>query len=516
MLRMSKKSELEQALQSPIPFRTGCNGEFIPKPVTERDTKAEALFMRLADQRARRMGISRRDFVESAAGSATALLVINSVYGCSDAGSLDGGRSDVGGARDAGQADLGAGDGGVYDVDAGMTEDAGMACEALSGDEFIFDVQTHHVNPEGDWRTSNPGWEFFLRSLPQGACGERDGVDCFTRRNYIREMFLNSETTMAVLSAVPADAGENPLEVQEANETRRIMDEVSDSQRLVLHGLVLPDLGQAQLDGMQRLVEEEGVAAWKVYTPFQPSGSSGGWRLDDETVGIPFIERARSLGVKRICAHKGLPLVGFDPAFASPDDIGVVAAAYPDVDFIVYHSGYETQTTEGPYNPMNPQGVDRLIKSMEDNGVGRNSNVYAELGSVWRSVMLSPNEAAHVLGKLIRYVGEDRVLWGTDSIWYGSPQDQIMAFRAFSITEKFQQMFGYPALTPQIKAKIFGLNAAQVYGVDPQAIRCAVDEDELTRLTMNLESPLPKFRRYGPQTRREFFAFLKSRGGAPG
>jgi hypothetical protein len=76
-----------------------------------------------------------------------------------------------------------------------------------------------------------------------------------------------------------------------------------------------------------------------------------------------------------------------------------------------------------------------------------------------------------VLGKLLAAVGEDRILWGTDSIWYGSPQEQIAAFRAFEISAAFQQDFGYPALTAQAKAKIFGLNAATAYGIDPETIR---------------------------------------------
>jgi uncharacterized protein len=502
---VSKKSLPELPLDSPIPFRTGSNGEFAPRPFTERDRKAEELFARESDERSRKLGIPRREFVQSAAGTALALSVINQVYGCGEKTmTLPGKDASV-------DVDTGAEmpDGGVYEVDAEMTEDAGVACEALGGNEFIFDVQTHHVNPEGDWRSTNLGWAAFLRSLPQGACGEPDGVDCYTTKHYLREMFINSDTTMAVLSAVPADPGENPLEIEEASETRRAMDELSQSQRLILHGLVLPDRGQAQLDGMQRLSEDLQIAAWKVYTPF------GSWRLDDPLIGIPFIEKAIDLGVKRICAHKGLPLVGFDPNFASPDDIGVVAAMFPDVQFVVYHSGYETQTTEGPYDSANPLGIDRLIKSMEDNQLPPNSNVWAELGSTWRAVMTSPDEGAHVLGKLLRYVGEDRVLWGTDSIWYGTPQDQIMAFRAFEITAAFQMMYGYPALTPEVKAKVFGLNAAALYGIDPTAQRCAIDEADLTRTCM-FAPRTPSFRRYGPTNRREFFAFLKSRGGMPG
>ncbi len=510
-----KKSAPELPITSPIPFCPGSNGEVVPRVPTARDRHAQELFLRLVDEKSKRVGMDRRAFGQSVFGTATALYVINNVYGCSGndvggGGARDGGFSDAGAAsRDGGEV---AGRDAGYGVDASMMEDAGVACDALEGDEFIFDVQTHHVNPTGAWRQNNAAWALFLQSLPQAACGESMRIDCFDTQHYIREMFLESDTSVAVLSAVPADPGESPLEIQEANETLAVVDRLSDqSHRLLLHGLVLPDQGPGQLDGMQRLAEELNVSAWKVYTPY------GGWRLDDPQIGIPFIERARAVGVKRICAHKGLPLVGFDPNFASPDDIGVVAAAYPDVDFVVYHSGYEPNTTEGPYDAANPQGVDRLIKSMQDNGVGPNTNVYAELGTTWRDVMTSPMEAGHVLGKLLRYVGEDNVVWGTDSIWYGSPQDQIMAFRAFEISAGMQMMYGYPELTPEIKAKVFGLNGARLYGIDPQATRCAIDEDELNMLGMEYrEQRGPSFKRYGPQSRREFFAFLSSRGGQPG
>ena len=76
--------------------------------------------------------------------------------------------------------------------------------------------------------------------------------------------------------------------------------------------------------------------------------------------------------------------------------------------------------------------------------------------------MADPDQAAHVLGKLLVAVGEDNILWGTDSIWYGSPQDQIQAFRAFEITAESREKFGYPALTPAVKAKILGQNAARL------------------------------------------------------
>jgi Amidohydrolase len=98
-------------------------------------------------------------------------------------------------------------------------------------------------------------------------------------------------------------------------------------------------------------------------------------------------------------------------------------------------------------------------------------------GTVWRSLLADPVQAAHVLGKLLSRLGEDRDLWGTDSVWYGPPQTQIMAFRAFEISEEFQQRYGYPALTDTVKAKVLGLNAARLWGLDPHATRCALAAD---------------------------------------
>ena len=83
--------------------------------------------------------------------------------------------------------------------------------------------------------------------------------------------------------------------------------------------------------------------------------------------------------------------------------------------------------------PIRIAGVDRLLKSLELAGIGPGANVYAELGSTWFLMLRRPLEAAHVLGKLLTALGPERIVWGTDSTWYGSPQPLIDAFRAFRI-----------------------------------------------------------------------------------
>jgi hypothetical protein len=112
--------------------------------------------------------------------------------------------------------------------------------------------------------------------------------------------------------------------------------------------------------------------------------------------------------------------------------------------------------------------------------------VYAELGTTWWNVMRSPTQAAHVLGKLLKHVGEDNVVWGTDCLFYGSPQPQIQAFRAFHISDEFQERYGYPALTKDLKAKVMGGNAARLYGIEPAPPRCDFTRSELARIREDL------------------------------
>jgi hypothetical protein len=160
---------------------------------------------------------------------------------------------------------------------------------------------------------------------------------------------------------------------------------------------------------------------------------------------------------------------------------------------------------EGPYDAQRTDGIDGLVTSLQRNDVRAGSNVYAELGSTWRFLMRDPDAAAHGIGKLLKYVGEDNVLWGTDSIWYGSPQDQIQAFRTFQIAVAFVEQFGYPKITPAVRAKIFGRNALRVYQVAEDVLKQHLTKDRVTFERRNYrEEADPAFLTYGPKTRREF------------
>jgi hypothetical protein len=548
-LKLRKKTEPELPLEPPIWLGSYSNGEIFHEQ-TPRERRIRQLVLERADEGARRLGVERREFLASMAGLATTLSVINlASCGSSDGSGLGGsgnggsggpggsgpGGSGPGGSGPGGSGPGGAGgssggspDGGPVGAGGGGATDAGgyydVGTDTLDGaqicsialdpsKEFIFDLQTHHVN------RSNQTYQVFLSVLPQGACGK--GIPgCYLRNEYIAKMFLESNTTVAVLSGIPAVDEQNPLNNDEIAASRDAINMLARSQRSVNHAMVLPNYNHAaQLEGMQRVKEQFGVGAWKCYTPWGPQNTGGsapgGFWLDDAATGIPFIERGRALNVKVFCCHKGLPLPGFNPNYTSPRDVGVVAKRFPDCSFVIYHSAFQQagSVPEGPYQEGSVQGINSLITALKSAGVGPNQNVYGELGTTWNSVMNDTNQAAHVIGKLLLHVGENNVVWGTDSIWYGSPQPQIEAFLRFQISAQFQQQYGYPALTNEIKRKILGLNAARVYGIDPNAVRCGINRGDLAQVKEWLDGEFGD-RRWAVQrpmvtTRREFLDLVR-------
>jgi hypothetical protein len=358
--------------------------------------------------------------------------------------------------------------GGTFEVPEAATTEPEAAAEALGGDELVVDVQTHLL----EYDLSQPLEGYWGSGFPQAACGLDDPRACFGIDQWQQLVLGGSDTSVAVLSAVPVVADPSPLSTEIMERARDQAAEAGCDGRVLIQGEAFPTTGppEAVFEGMAALAAAHDIAAWKTYTH-----AGDGWFLDDHDpdapqVGQAFIDQARALGVPRIAVHKGFG----QSRFASPVDIGPAAVANPDVAFLVYHSGYQPGVSEGPFDPAVPNdGVDRLLASLATAGVGAGGNVYAELGSTWFNVLRDPTEAAHVLGKLLVALGPDNILWGTDSIWYGSPQPQIEAFRAFQISTELQERFGYPALTDGIRRAVLGGNAARLHGLDAAAVQCA-------------------------------------------
>jgi predicted TIM-barrel fold metal-dependent hydrolase len=571
-LKLLKKSRQEPALEPPLWLGNHSNGEYFHYQAP-RERLIRKLILERADEGARKHGIDRRQFLASSMGMATSLAVINYVAACSSsspsgkagvAGSAanamgsggavggagrassggsggtsnsissanggSGGASAAGGSGgtmmssgSGGASADGGGVGGMFHTGDPMDPECTGANALDAAQAFVFDLQTHHID-----RVGNDSYtQFFNLGYPeQSSCGK--GLPgCFLQDEYIDLMFMQSHTTLAMLSAVPAVESELPIKNDEMAASRDYINQLAQSQRVVIQGQVLPNDGlQKQLDGMQRLVEEQKIICWKVHTEWGPGNTWGnapdGYWLDDPAVGIPFVEKARETGVKVFCCHKGLPAPLFNAEHTSPRDIGPIAKMYPDTNWVVYHSSYGFGgglfggSPEGAYQDGSMTGIDTLITVMNGSGIGPNENIYAEVGGVWNLVMTDPTQAAHVIGKLMKYVGEDNVLWGSDAIWTAKPQPYIDAFWSFEITQQFQDQYGYPALTMERKQKILGLNSARLFNIDVSMRRCEIEKGAMASMKHIREGEFgPLYwagaRPLGPTTRREFFRLSKWR-----
>ena len=469
-------------LRLPIKLDSTSNGEFVPVPLEPVHHHARRLALENATAHARRVGRTRRDFLVSSCGAATTLLAMNTAF--------------LAGCRR----------GGSYEVPKEAALEPAAADAALGGNEFIFDVQGHFVNPTGAWTRALPEGARPLGFVDMSGCAAADapGLDylrCGGSEEFIKDIFLDSDTDLTVLSFVPSTREDEPLTIEEAAATAAVVEKMEGTHRLYLHGRVNPNQ-PGDVEDMQRLAERFDIAAWKTYTQWGPDGR--GFFMDDEP-GLRMIAEARRLGIRNIAIHKGLPFGQKSYEHSTCVDIGRVAKRFPDVNFLIYHSGFVTEKGEWPYDPARSDGIDALLTSLEENGIGRGGNVYAELGSTWRFLMRDPDQAAHALGKLFARLGEDNVLWGTDSIWYGSPQDQIQAFRTFQISPEFRERFEYPEITPAMRAKVFGLNALKLYPVPEDVLSKHLAKDAIAaRREDYRNAPDPRFATYGPKTRREF------------
>ena len=461
----------------PIPTRLVSNEEFPPIPQTPAQRRVEGRILAEAGRLAPRLGLSRRQFLSRSGGMAASLLAMNAVFGR------------------------------FFDVLPVEAADPAAFQERSGAPIFIFDVQLHYVSANYDPTNAEAsrrgavskgallGLRRGSRRLNPKLDSDRGTMADLAWENMVKEVFLDSETAIGLISTPP---GPYPQEaVVPPKEMTHIRDEinrVTQSRRMLAHGLVSPQLGQADLDFMDQQATTLKVDAWKAYTGAAAKGFEHGWFLDDEKVAYPMLERARKTGVRRFCVHKGLPL-GPVADYNHPRDLIKAAKDFPDIDFLVYHAGLLSVSAGKPSGEV-PWTTEFCQMKKQANL----KNIYMELGSTFgQLVTTNPTACAHLLGQIVDAFGVDHVLWGTDSIWYGTPQWQIDAFRRFEIPAALVDKHGYAPLTRTAKEQIFGLNAARVFGVDVAAKRNEIPKDYLTRMKMAYldEGATPSHHWYG-------------------
>jgi uncharacterized protein len=481
--------DMKKGVDSPMPTQVVSNEEFEPRPQTQKQKQVEHLIGELSEERAKKLGMKRRDFMRSSMGLATCFLASNLAYGKN-----------------------------YWDVDEVETWETAAYDEKWPKNEyFIVDVQAHFTNGIAiGFRTSE-----FMKNM---GFQLKNDAEAYSFKTFVKEMFFDSETMMVVISGVPGrenqkDKDGNVLEGRARgggilpswlmSQAAREINEMAGSQRALAQGNLAPNHywdktanaidKAATIEQMERELNLYKISSWKWYCHTDPARTGNGFQLDDDNAQW-FIEESRKRGLKLISVHKGYSYQSRTLGhLANPKDVEKAALRNPDFNFVIYHSAIKHGQMEqgmGPgdmwldkdHNNYDPTTGDfewhKILMDIKKRNPKIN-NVYCEVGSFFNTLaIVNPEVCMHGMGKNIKTYGSDHVVWGTDCLWWGSPQWAIDAFKRFQISDEFCEKFGYKKLTKDDKAKILGLNAAKLYKVDVKAKRTAMPADGLEKLKL--------------------------------
>jgi predicted TIM-barrel fold metal-dependent hydrolase len=463
----------EAAFRSPVPTQVVSNGEFNPWPQTPQQRQVEARVKDLADSLGRKLGMDRRGFLRSACGMAAAFVAMNDVFGP------------------------------VFKVAPAEAANPDVAAARASdlSRQFVFDDQLHFVRDDyphqelmGLAKYAAQYWNPAMKTDKVGL-----GLDRYKFDNFLKEIYLDSDTTVGLLSGAPFD---DPTawflsndQIKEASDT---VNRIAGTRRLFFHALFTPKQ-PGWMEEVDRAIATIRPTSWKGYTigdPLSPQTTKYPWRLDDEKEVYPFYEKIVKSGITTVCIHKGLLPKDYEAAipggawkYATVEDLPKAAKDWPQINFVIYHSALRPflDSPEDDLAEFEKTGYIRWASDLaaipDRHGV---TNVYADVGTSFaNSAVTSPRFCAALMGTLVKGLGRDHVFWGTDSVWYGSPQWQIEAFRRLEIPEDMQKKFGFAPLGPAdgaVKSAILGYNAARFYGLNLHTELEPMRQDGLARI----------------------------------
>ena len=476
----------KKGVDSAVPTQVVSNEEITPRPQTKQQKQVEYLIGALSEEKSKKLGMERRNFMASSMGMATCFLAHSMVYGPQN----------------------------CFAVDEIETLEPGAYEEKYPKSEyFIMDVQAHFTNGAAiGFRNME-----FVKNM---GFNLKDNPEAYSFPNFVKEMYFDSETAMLVISGVPdkeelrskvdgsvlEGAARTPglagkvLPSWVMSKRKKDINDLAGGVRALCQGNCAPNHywdmktnsqdKAALFEQMEREVKLYGIDSWKWYCHTDPGRSGNGFQLDDEKLTYPFYEKSRELGLKFVSVHKGFSYQSRTLGhLANPKDVEKAALDHPDFTFVIYHSALQHGPNEPGYeelNHFNPETGDFAWHDVLMQIKQRNpkiNNVYPEIGSSFGTLAIAhPVMCQHLIGRNVKLYGADHTVWGTDCLWWGSPQWAIDAFKRFQISDELCEKFGYKKLSKEDKAQIFGLNAARLYGIDPHETRKKLPKDGLSKL----------------------------------
>ena len=320
--------------------------------------------------------------------------------------------------------------------------------------------------------------------------------------NYKKEMFLYSDSKLALISSAPSDFERDWfLTNQQMADARKKVNDEAGSRRLFAHMIFTP--GQpGWLDNLDAglALKPESCKGYTIGDNTHKDISRYPWRMDDEKVTYKGYERMVKAGIKNVCVHKGLFAPGVEKqfpnlrGFADVADVGQAAKDWPQLNFIIYHSAYRHVGGDPKQALAEFERTGRISWTSDLADIPAQygvNNVYGDVGQLFATTLVAePNVCAALMGTLIKGLGADHVCWGTDALWTGAPQWQIEGLRRLEIPEAMQKKFGYAPLGAAegpVKTAIFGGNNARLYDIQPRRAMLELKGDRFSMMKKEYE-----------------------------
>ncbi|XVH30732.1 amidohydrolase family protein [Haloferacaceae archaeon DSL9] len=228
-------------------------------------------------------------------------------------------------------------------------------------------------------------------------------------------------------------------------------------ERFVLNGSFDPRDGEDGLEELERQKEEHDILGVKVYTA-EWRGESKGWRLDSEEA-YEYLERCVDLGIENVHPHKGPTIRPLNRDAFDVADVDDAATNFPELNFVVEHVGL-------------PRLDDFCWIAAQE------PNVYGGLAVAAPLVVHRPRKFGEIMGELLFWLGEDRLLFGSDyALW--NPDWLVETVMNAELTADQRAEYGVE-FDFETKRKVMGENAAELYDIDIDEKKRTFESDEIT------------------------------------
>lgn len=268
----------------------------------------------------------------------------------------------------------------------------------------------------------------------------------------IQDMFVKGHVDMAIFQPVYlTDFYKEPFGDIEKN---ALLAKQYDG-RFISNGSFDPRDGERGLEYLDYLAETHGIIGAKLYTA-EWRGISKGYKLTDPWTER-YLEKCEKLGIVNIHIHKGPTITPLNKDAFDVADIDEAASNFQGLNFIVEHCGL-------------PRIEDFCWIATQE------SNVYAGLAVIMPFLHSRPRYFAEIISELLFWVGEDRILFGSDyALW--EPGWLVEKFMDFELPEDLQKETG-AQLSLAVKKKILAENTARLYGIDIEAMKAKLSNDQ--------------------------------------